>query len=162
MSSLTDDILPATVQPADHPSVRLKDLVLQYEICFESYPSRQFSPEHELIMTGYELDLLGTAHASLGPLLPGGAAWRSVHRALLLIAREILPREEGESRCSITPCHFAIEFSPRRKMRRDVVVAIDINSRRGRLGGPPNDGPLHCLHEMQSRLLDLGARADRW
>ena len=79
----------------------------------------------------------------------------------MLIARSILPSDDRPSQYSIEPFDTAIHFSPRRKMRKDIVLAIDI-VRRGAFDGPIDACETRCLREMEEKLTALGARAEHW
>lgn len=110
---------------------------------------------------GYELDLIGTHDHPQHPVTPGCDECTPVWRALLAIATAILPPNDRESRCAIEPFTAAISFSPRRKMRKDVLLTIDI-MHRDRFDCPVDECEARCLREMKKKLTELGARPDHW
>lgn len=59
------------------------------------------------------------------------------------------------------PFETAIHFSPRRKMRKDVILVIDI-MHRDRFDLPIDECEMRCLREMREKLKELGARPDQW
>lgn len=139
----------------------LKDLVRRHKVCFESYPIWHVPRNGGRIAVGYELDLIGTHDHPQHAPASGCAECSPVYRALLHIAKAILPPNDRASRYAIQPFDVAIHFSPRRKWRRDVVLAIDI-MHRDQFDRPIDECETHCLREMTSKLKELGARPGRW
>lgn len=139
----------------------LQGLVQRHQVCFESYPIWHVPRGGGKVAIGYELDLIGTHDKPEHPPKPGCDECRPVQEALMLIARSILPSDDRASRYAIEPFDTAIHFSPRRKMRKDIVLAIDI-VHRGPFDGPIDGCETHCLREMKEKLKALGARAEHW
>ena len=139
----------------------LKALVQRHQVCFESYPIWHVPLGGGKVAIGYELDLIGTHDHPTRPPSPGCDECKPVQRALLTIARAILPPNDRPSRYALEPYDVAIHFSPRRKMRKDLVVAIDI-MHRDRFDRPVDACEVRCLHEMTEKLKQLGARSERW
>jgi len=139
----------------------LQMLVAAYQVCFESYPIWHVPRGGGKVAIGYELDLCGTHHHPKHPPKPGCDECRPVRHALMLIARSILPSDDRPSRYAIEPFDMAIHFSPRRKMRREIVLAIDI-VHRGAFDRPIDACETRCLREMTEKLKALGARAECW
>ena len=142
-------------------SDEIKDLVQRHKICFESYPIWHVPLGGGKVAIGYELDLIGTHDHPLHPASPGCDECTPVRRALLAIAAAILPPNDRESRYAIEPFETAIHFSPRRKMRKDVVLVIDI-MHRDRFDRPVAECEARCLREMKEKLKQFGARPDHW
>ena len=140
---------------------RIKDLVQRYKVCFESYPVWHVPPGGGKVAIGYELDLIGTPDHVQHPPTPGSEDSTPVLQSLLEIAASILPADDREGCTVIEPVEPAIHFSPRRKMRPDIVLIIEI------VHGHPFDLPIdagetRCLREMKEKLKELGARPDQW
>lgn len=139
----------------------IKELVQRHKVCFESYPIWHVPPAGGKVAIGYELDLIGTHDHPQHPASPGCGECTPVRRALLAIAAAILPPNDRESHYAIEPFTAAISFSPRRKMRKDVTLAIDI-LHRDRFDLPTDACEMRCLREMKEKLKELGARPDHW
>ena len=139
----------------------LQALVQRHQVCFEAYAIWHVPRGGGKVAIGYELDLIGTHDHPEHPPKPGCDECRPVREALMLIARSILPADDRPSRYAIAPFDTAIHFSPRRKMRKDVVLAIDI-VHRGAFDGPIDECETRCLREMKEKLKELGARPDQW
>ena len=146
---------------ATDTSDEIKDLVQRHKVCFESYPIWHVPPGGGKVAIGYELDLIGTHDHPQHPPGPGCSECTPVRRALLAIAAVILPPSDRLSRYAIEPFTTAISFSPRRKMRKDVTLAIDIMHRE-RFDRPADECEARCLREMKKKLKELGARPDHW
>lgn len=139
----------------------LQVLVQRHQVCFKSYPIWHVPRGGGKVAIGYELDLIGTHDHPENPPKPGCDECQPVREALMLIARSILPSDDRPSRYAIEPFDTAIHFSPRRKMRKDVVLAIDI-VHRGTFDGPIDACETRCLREMKEKLKELGARPEHW
>ena len=142
-------------------SDEIKDLVQRHKVCFESYPIWHVPLGGGKVAIGYELDLIGTHDHPQHPPSPGCDECTPVRRALLAIAAAILPPNDRASRYGMEPFETAIHFSPRRKMRKDIVLAIDI-VHRDRFDLPIDACEMRCLREMKEKLKELGARPDQW
>lgn len=138
-----------------------KDLVQRHQVCFESYPIWHVPAGGSAIAIGYELDLIGTHDHPQHPPSPGCDECKLVQRALLAIAKAILPPNDRASHYTIEPYDVALHFSPRRKMRSDVILAIDI-MHRDQFDRPADECEMRCLHEMKEKLKELGARSEHW
>ena len=147
--------------PGETIDADLHLVVQTHQVCFESYPIWHVPRGGGKVAIGYELDLIGTHDKPAHPPKPGCDECRPVREALMLIARSILPADDRPSRYSIEPFDTAIHFSPRRKMRKDVVLAIDI-VHRGAFDGPIDACETRCLREMKEKLKELGARPEHW
>ena len=139
----------------------LKALVQRHQVCFESYPIWNVPLGGGKVAIGYELDLIGTHDHPQYPASPGCEECKPVRRALLAIATAILPPSDRVSRYAMEPFETAIHFSPRRKMRKDVILVIDI-MHRDQFDLPVDECEMRCLREMKEKLKTLGARPDQW
>lgn len=138
----------------------LRELVEHYQVCWESYPIWNHTAKGN-VQTGFELDLFGTHDHPKTLPMPGCDECDTVYRALTVIAQAILPPDEGPSRSVIEPYDVSIGFSPRRHMREDVRLAIDIVHRE-HFDHPVDESEVSCLSEMKQKLKDLGVRAGSW
>jgi len=139
----------------------LKTLVLRHRVCFESYPIWHVPPGGGMVKIGYELDLIGTHDHPRHPPSPGCDECKPVRSALSAIATAILPPDDRASRYPLEPFETKISFSPRRKMRKDVTLAIDILHRE-HVDLPVDECEMLCLREMKEKLKALGARGEHW
>ena len=139
----------------------LKFLVQRHKVCFESYPIWHVPLGGGKVAIGYELDLIGTHDHAQHPVTPGCDECKPDQRALLKIANAILPPNDRASRYAVEPYDVALHFSPRRKMRKDLVVAIDVMHRE-QFDRPVDECEMRCLREMKEKLKELGARPDHW
>ncbi|MGZ5433024.1 MAG: hypothetical protein ACXWH7_08860 [Thermoanaerobaculia bacterium] len=147
--------------PAIETSDEIKDLVQRHKVCFESYPIWHVPHGGGKVAIGYELDLIGTHDQPQPPATTGGDEYTPVRRALLAIAAAILPPNDGAGCYAMEPFEAAIHFSPRRKMREDVILVIDIVDR-NQFDLPIDASEMRCLREMKEKLKELGARPDQW
>ena len=139
----------------------LQELVQRHKICWESYPVWHIRPNGEKIQIGFELDLIGTHDHPQKPPSAGCDECHKVYRALLTIAQAILPPRDRASRSTIDPYDVSISFSPRRRMRKDVRLAIDI-AHRNDFDQPVDACEVRCLCEMKQKLKELGVRPEHW
>lgn len=139
----------------------LKTLVQRHQVCYESYPIWHVPPGGGKVAIGYELDLIGTHDHPQHPASPGCDECKPVRRALLTIANAILPPIDRASQYALAPFDASIHFSPRRKMRKDIVAVIDI-THRDQFDRLVDECEMRCLREMKEKLKALGARAERW
>ncbi len=139
----------------------LKDLVQRHKVCFESYPIWHVPAAGGRIAIGYELDLIGTHDHPAHPPAAGCIECRPVFQALTTLAHGIMPPNGRASRYAIEPYDVALHFSPRRKMRKDVIVAIDIVHRQ-QFDRSVDECEIHCLAEMKEKLKALGAKPFQW
>ena len=139
----------------------LKVLVERHKVCWESYPIWNVIPNVGKTQIGFELDLMGTHdHPQKAPS-PGCEECHTVYRALLAIAHAIIPPGDRASRYPIEPYDVSISSSPRRKMRKDVTLAIDVMHRE-HFDEDVDACEVRCLSEMKEKLKQLGARPNSW
>lgn len=153
--------MTATAQAFGDELSALKELVTRHQVCFETYPIWHVLPGGGKVQIGFELDLIGTHDHPRKPPSPGCAECHTVYRALITIAQAILPPSDRPSRYAIEPYDVSISFSPRRKMRKDVSLAIDV-MHRDRFDCPLDECEVRCLAEMKERLKQIGARCEHW
>ena len=139
----------------------LRELACRHQVCFETYPIWHVLPQGGKVQIGFELDLIGTHDHPRKAPSPGCGECHTVYRALLTIAQAILPPNDRASRYAIEPYDVSISFSPRRKMRKDVRLAIDV-MHRDRFDRPLDECEVRCLGEMKERLKQIGARCEHW
>jgi hypothetical protein len=153
-------MVASTVFSEDPEILRLRDLVRRHKVCWEVYP-HTLKVATGLRHVGYELELFGTLDHPIQPVRPGWPECRSVYHDLLEIAHWIIPREPRASRHDIEPFEVALNFSPKRKFRRDVRLTIEIVHRDG-FDRAIDECEVRCLQEMKEKLKELGARPERW
>lgn len=110
---------------------------------------------------GFEVDLFGTHDHPKQQPTPGCDECHEVFTDLHRIATAVLPPSDRESRYVIEPYDVSISFSPRRTMRKDVSVAIDI-IHRGPFDQAIDPCEVHCLHDIEGALRALGACPSAW
>lgn len=146
---------------ASHDLEALKRLVQHHQICWESYPLTMAVAGGGLRHVGYELELFGTHDHPRGPVTPGCIECHVVHRALLEVARWIIPLDRRPTRHEIEPFEVSLCFSPKRKFRKDVRLTIQLVHRDG-FDQPIDECEIRCLKEMKERLKEIGVRPERW
>ena len=139
----------------------LRDLVVRHKVCWEVVPIWHIPRPGERVKIGFELDLLGTHDHPVQPPMPGCDECHTVFSDLRRIANAVMPPSDRASRYVIEPYDVSISFSPRRHMRKDVTVAIDI-VHRGPFDGDIDECEVRCLHDMESALRALGACPNAW
>ena len=77
------------------------------------------------------------------------------------ITASIVPKVERLSRYEIKTCDSSVRYDPVRGNRPDVTVTIKI-LRRAQCDAPVDQCEVFCLHEMEAKLLQLGAQYPRW
>lgn len=155
-----DDDAPQAPAELDPDLTRIRELVRRHQVCWEVYP-KTLSVAHGLRQVGYELELFGTRGKPKVPIVPGREEYRAIYQDLLEIARWIAPREARPARLEIEPYEVALNFSPKRKFRDDVRLAIDIVHREG-FDRPIDECEVRCLRDMKRKLKEAGARPEQW
>ena len=139
----------------------LRDLVAKHKICWEVWPECHQDRNGRKIQIGFELDLVGTHYQPSHLPNPGCDECVKVYNALWEIAVWILPQEKRLSRYEIQIFDHALRYTPSRKLRPEVTLALKI------LHAEEFDRPVDvceqkCLNEMQQKLRQLGALQGRW
>jgi hypothetical protein len=149
-----------SVALADDAAV-LKQLVVRHKVCWEVVPIWHVPPGGGQVKIGFEVDLYGTHDHPEQPPLPGCHECHAVFSDLRRIATAVLPPSDRPSRYDIEPYDASIAFSPRRHMRKDVVLAIEI-VHRDHFDRDIDDCETHCLRDIESALRALGACPGAW
>ena len=139
----------------------LKDLVVRHKVCWEVVPIWHIPRPNERVKIGFEVDLLGTHDHPKQPPIAGCDECHIVVDDLRRIANAVMPPSDRASRYEIEPYDVSISFSPRRHMRKDVTVAIDI-VHRDHFDRDIDECEVHCLHDIESALRALGACPGSW
>lgn len=138
----------------------LCSLVERYRVCWEVWPESIWADGHRR-QVGFQLELYGTHEPGVERVSPGCPACQRLYAALRAIAEWILPKERRPSTYKIGPYDQALRYSPARRNRPDVTVAIKIIHREG-FESPVDACEVRCLTEMQERLRELGALERQW
>ena len=139
----------------------LKELVLHHQVCWEVLPIWHIPRPGERVKIGFEVDLYGTHDHPQQPPLPGCEECHVVFADLRRIAAAVLPPSDRDSRYVIEPYDPSLTFSPHRKMRKDVSVAIDI-VHRGPFDQAIDPCEARCLSDIEGALRALGACPGAW
>lgn len=139
----------------------LKDLVVRHKVCWEVVPIWHIPHPGERMKIGVEVDLYGTHDHPKRPPIAGCEECHIVVDDLRRIANAVMPPSDRASRYVIEPYDVSISFSPRRRMRKDVTVAIDI-VHRGPFDRNIDECEVHCLHDIESALRAFGACPGSW
>ena len=139
----------------------LKQLVTRHQVCWGVVPIWHVPQGRGKVKIGFEVDLFGTHDHPTQPPSPGCEECHTVFSDLRRIAMAVMPPSDRASRYDIEPYDVSLHFSPRRKMRKDVVVAIDI-AHRDRFDRDIDDCEVHCLRDIERALRALGACPDSW
>lgn len=136
----------------------IHDLVQRRHVCWEVFPENA-ETDQGLVRIGFELDLLGEVDRELDESHVGSAD--EVYRDLLTIARWVATDPPPRHRYVICPFDASVEFSPRRRFRPEVTLAIDV------VHGDPWDEPadehlLTMLKHVEEKLRAIGAKPERW
>jgi hypothetical protein len=138
----------------------LKQLVVRHKVCWEVVPIWHVPLGGEKVKIGFEVDLFGTHDHPTQPS-PGCEECHTVFSDLRRIANAVMPPSDRASRYVLEPYDVSLHFSPRRKMRKDVVVAIDI-VHRDHFDGHVDECETRCLCEIERALRALGACPSIW
>ena len=139
----------------------LKQLVERHKVCWEVVPIWHVPRSGERVKIGFEIDLFGTHDHPKQPPLPGCDECHTVFSDLRRIANAVMPPNDRASRYAIEPYNVSITYSPRRHMRRDVLVAIDI-VHRDRFDRDIDECEVRCLHDIEASLRQFGACSGSW
>jgi len=141
--------------------VRLKDLVWQYRVCWEVLPELFPVEGGQPLPVGFNLMLYGAhAHDTDRPP-PGCEQCAVIYRHLREMAEWIVPKVERPSRYEIEIFDSGVRYDPVRGNRPDVTVTIKILYR-SRFDAPVDQCEVFCLHEMEGKLLQIGAQHLQW
>lgn len=141
--------------------VRLQDLVQQHRVCWEVLPEQLPRSGEKPLQVGFQLLLYGAhAHKTDRPL-PGCDQCLMIYGHLRDIAMWIVPKVERPSRYEIEIFDSSVRYDPVRSNRPDVTVTIKI-LHRSQCDAPVDQCETFCLHEMEEKLLEIGAQHQQW
>lgn len=140
---------------------RLRNVVREHRVCWEVLPEEIPVQDDRPLQIGFNLELSGAHAHAAEPPHPGCSECRTILAHLREIAECILPRVERPSRYEISVWDNVIRYDPVRRNRSEVTVTIKI-LHRAQLEAPVDACEVFCLHEMESKLKELGARQGRW
>lgn len=140
---------------------RLSAFVREHRVCWEVLPELLPVPDEQPLQIGFNLELYGAHAHGTEPPHPGCEQCRTILGHLREIAEWILPKGERPSRYDISVRDNVIVYDPVRHSRSEVMITITI-LHRAQLDTPVDACEVLCLHEMQSKLKELGARQGRW
>ncbi len=140
---------------------RLKKYARLHRVCWEVLPEQIPIKGDRPLQVGFELMLYGAhAHDADCPV-PGCEQCKLIYTHLREIAEWIVPKVERSSRYEIEMFDSAVRYDPVRNNRPDVTVTIKI-VHRSQFDAPVDQCEVFCLHEMEQKLSQIGARYRQW
>lgn len=140
---------------------RLRGFVREHRVCWEVLPEEVPVQDDRPLQIGFNLELSGAhAHGTESPR-PGCEQCRTILKHLQEIVGWILPKAERPSRYEVTVRDNVILYDPARRNRSEVTVTITI-LHRAQLDTPVDACEVFCLHEMEDKLKEIGARYRQW
>ena len=139
---------------------RLRDLVQKHQVCYEIWPDFLIVGG-EKRKVGFEIKLFGVDGHRSAHLLPGCMHCMETYGDLRRIATWILPKEERPTGYEIERFDQAFHESPKRRLRNDVGLSIEIYPRHG-FDQPVDSCEEACLREVQESLRRLGVSQGEW
>jgi hypothetical protein len=133
----------------------LRDLVQRHRVCWDVFHEHAETP-HGPVLIGFQIDLSGAADPK------EGEEAEAVYNQLQTIAAWLTAAQgDAQHRCFIEAFDGSVHYSPRRKFRTEVVLAIDL------VHGHPWETPIDSglsvlLREMEERLTLIGAHREHW
>ncbi len=140
---------------------RLKNLARLHRVCWEVLPEQLVVGGGELLQIGFNLMLYGAHDHDTDRPPPGCEQCKVIYRDLREIAEWIVPKVERPSRYEIEVYDYAVRYDPVRDNRPDVTVTIKI-LHSSQFDAPVDQCEVFCLHEMEAKLLQIGAQYERW
>ncbi|MBA5865041.1 MAG: hypothetical protein GDA65_20375 [Nitrospira sp. CR1.1] len=141
--------------------VRLSALVREHRVCWEVLPELLPVTDEQPLLVGFNLELYGAhAHGTEAPH-PGCEQCRTILGHLREVAKWILPKAERPSQYYMSVRDNVILYDPVRHNRSEVTVTITI-LHRAQLDAPVDACEVFCLHEMEGKLKEIGARYRQW
>lgn len=140
---------------------RLKEFARLHRVCWEVMPEQFVAEGGHLLQVGFNLMLYGAHEHGTESPIPGCQQCQGIYRHLRKIAEWIVPKVERPSRYEIEIYDNAVRFDPVRGNRPDVTVTIKI-LHRSQYDAPVDQCEVFCLHEMEAKLLQIGAQHERW
>lgn len=148
-------------QTAGTPAMRLSAFVREHRVCWEVLPVLLPGPDEQPLQIGFNLELYGAHAHGTDPPRPGCEQCRTILGHLREIGEWILPKAERSSRYEIDVSDNVILYDPVRHNRSEVTVMIKI-LHRTQLDAPVDTCEVFCLHEMEGKLKEIGARYRDW
>lgn len=146
---------------SDQTLERLKAFARLHRVCWEVLPEQLVMGGGQILQIGFNLMLYGAHEHDTDRPRPGCEDCRRIFLDLREIAEWILPKDERPSRYEIEVYDSAVRYDPIRGNRPDVTVTIKI-LHRAQFDAPVDQCEVFCLHEMEEKLLQIGAQHDRW
>ena len=140
---------------------RLSSFVSEHRVCWEVLPEEVPVQDDRPLQIGFRLELSGAHAPTAEPPRPGCEQCRTILGHLCKIAEWILPKAERPSRYDISVKDKVILYDPVRHNRSEVAVTITI-LHRAQLDAPVDACEVFCLHEMEGKLKEIGARYRQW
>lgn len=140
---------------------RLKSIARLHRVCWEVLPEEFVRADGQLLQVGFNLMLYGAHEHDTDSPIPGCPQCVVIYRHLREIAEWIVPKVDCGARYEIEFYDETVRFDPMRGNRPDVTVTIKI-LHRSRFDAPVDQCEVFCLHEMQEKLLLIGAQYQRW
>jgi hypothetical protein len=142
-------------------TARLSAFVREHRVCWEVLPELLPVPDEPPMQIGFKLELYGAHTHGTEPPRPGCEQCRTILGHLREIAEWILPKAERPSLYDLSVSDNVILYDPVRHNRSEVTVTITI-LHRAQLDAPVDACEIFCLHEMEGKLKDIGARYRNW
>ena len=149
------------VSDTDKTFERLRAFARLHRVCWEVLPEQFVREPGQLLQVGFSLMLYGAHDRDTDHPLPGCEQCKIIYRHLREIAEWIVPKAERLSRYEIEIYDDTVRYDPVRGNRPDVTVTIKILHRSG-FDAPVDQCEVFCLHEMEEKLVQIGAQHQRW
>lgn len=135
-----------------------KQLVQRFQVCWDVWPEYTFI-NHEKRQIGFELDLAGTHEDGEKHPEPGCEKCLEIYQSLIRIAEDALPERSENVTYQFEPYDQAIQYSPRRGNRPEVILRVRIIHRNA-FERPLDAAQVQFMEDLQKRLkaLDIGQR----
>lgn len=140
---------------------RLRSFIREHRVCWEILPEEIPVQDDRPLQIGFDLALFGAHAHAAEPPRPGCEQCRTILAHLREIAEWILPKAKRLSRYDISVRDNVILYDPVRRNRSEVAVTITI-LHRAQLDTPVDACEVFCLHEMEGKLKEIGARYRQW
>ncbi len=133
----------------------LRTWIREHRVCWELSPRFELHL-HERVQVGFDLTLLARHPQGLGDG-PGCRTCRRHYETLREIALAVVPKDEGPTRCELTPFDASVHLRPETRWTPEIELNMAILHRAGTFNGVDED-ERRCAAAMEERLRRLGAR----
>ncbi len=133
--------------------------IREHRVCWELSPRVEFD-QHRCVQVGFDLTLLARHPEALGDG-PGCETCRRHYETLREIALAVVPKDEGPTRCELTPFDASVHLRPETRWTPEIELNMAILHRDGTFNGVDED-ERRCAAAMEERLRRLGARPRAW